>query len=391
MKKACCLFLLFCMLASCHGQKEPLPGYITTNGQSFTIDYAPPYRQEMFAPVLDSVVIPLPRMKNEKKPLLSIKGNRLLVATPKGENAYVIDLETNRVVQTYRIKAPEKETFVPVNPDIGCKCPVELSKDLQSADFYTEGKLLLQYEGKLKVIDTTGTVTDSMLLNTGNLKKDRFLYSNVYEVPVRYNDALKTVSVFRSCYMCPLRSRKFYEQSIIAQADLQTKTVRALPVFYPEIYRAFRLGFAEMVYGSVAGNELVLSFFPDSRIYTYNLQSGEAKVHAGKSQHSQAPVRILTKEENENESALLMHLMQTEQYMQVVYDASVQRYYRLFSVPLDGVHRESWYQVFDANFTLLAEVPVTKYSVFYEAYGGGLVWAALREGSVVVYRLAFRV
>jgi|GEM_PF-6407815 len=388
------LYMICCWLpvAACQSQKADLPAYIKTESNAFMIDYAPQHLHRDFRISVDSILLPAPGMKSEPKPLISIKDNRMLVTAPKASVTFVIDLHTNTLIARYKTGEQGPE-YVPVTAN--CSCPADLSVDIQSVDFYSGGNILLQYEGKLKVIDTAGNVADTFVLNSNNLKKDKFLYSNLFESPVHFDESTQKIAVFRYCYVCPYRTKKYYESSIGALVDAQTGNIEETDMHYPEIYTQFGLGFADIVYSSFYGGRQFITFYPDSRIYVYDMQAETTSVYPGRSAHSKGIVNTLTREDSKDQGKLLMHLMKMENYKQLVFDPSVNRYYRLFSTPKEvsvqnmSTVFESYFQVFDENFNLLGEIPVEDCSVYYTAYDGGVKWVELRNNAIMLYTMKF--
>lgn len=336
-------------------------------------------------------MIELQEFANKDKLIFSIKDSLLLVATVKSSSAFTINIKDGRVLSEFKLR--DKTLLnLPITENT-CNCPIDLSNDLQSMDFYKENQIVLQTEQSIKFINTKGETLESINLND-NLKSQKFLYSNIYEVPILYNAKKNTISVFKYCYKCYERTKKYYSPNIQTEITIDNKAVYEDSVFYPEIYRKCNWGYLNDVYRSRYEDNQLFTFNPDHRIYVYNSATQITGIHDGASAYSSNTINILSNKESKDE--LLMHLISSDHYRRIVFDPISHNYFRLFSTPkyinkeLQSAKLDNYIQIFNQEFDLISEVKIPKISINnYFAYGGKLYWISAKDNQLILFNYTF--
>jgi hypothetical protein len=383
-----CLFSVF--ICSCNSQKNKLPEYISLEADSISI-HIETKRSDISHKIIgiDSVYIKLPGIDIKSKPLFSIEDSILLFATSKSDKAYMINLYTIKISADYKLR-DIKEKFVDVT-QTSCNCAIDISSDLQGLDFYTGENILLQTEDRISMINSHGDLLDSIVF-----KDKKFIYSNVFDVPIEYNTITKKIYIYKYCYSCKARSSDYYSHPIESSIDPITKNITEEKIKYPEIYSQFGLGFLEVVNKTSYQNYQFFSFFPDHRIYKYNIQDQDLKVYGGKSSYSTGKISVLDKKENKDEDVLIQHSIGSDIYYQIVYDNINKRYYRLFMNPQvvdpksQRIKYDSYMQIFNEDFVIEDEVKMEKLGVFYFTFDGKLYTISLRKDGIVFYMYTFQ-
>ncbi len=390
------ILLCLCVFTSCHSQKQKkIPDYIEYNDTSISIKSAVIEQGKSFTYVLDSTVYDLKGILKKDKLIFNYKDSLLLIATSKSTFAFLINMNEHQIISRYILRdtlTPNQYVTV-TNP--ACNCPINVEKDLQSIDFYKNGDIIIQTEPIIKIINQSGIAKDSFILNNP-ASKSNFLYSNVHEVPVSFNEENNSISVFKYCYKCYSRTFDYYSHPIQSQISIDKKEIKDHNILYPEIYRLFYMGFMETVHRRRYKNEHFFTFAPDHRIYVYNILTDQVKMYDGCSKYANNRIRVFSKVENKNSNLLLNELTRIEMYYGTVFDPKTNRYYRLFSKPrqfvegITKVHFDYYVQMFDHDFSLVSEIKVPKINPNnYFPYNGKLYWISIKQDKVVLYNYSF--
>ena len=380
-----CLFSFF--VFSCTLQKNKLPDFIKVWGDTIQIDIKT-NRSNISHPILsiDSVFVELPGFSINSQPLFSLKDSLILLATSKSDNAYVIDLSSFHKIREYKMKPTIK---INKSDTQGSNCALDLSIDLHALDFYTNEDIILQIENKLIMINSQGDITDSVIFNDNKL-----WYSNLYDVPVEYNPVTKKIYVYKYCYACKQQSAAYYSYSVESSIDIITKKIEEENIKFPEIYNHFGLLAMESVSRTSFNNYQYFTFFPDHRIYEYNVLDKKNTVYGGQSAYSTGKIRTVNKKETDFD-AMLSQMVYTDLYLKLVYDDINRRYYRLFLHPamvnpVNGHIKYDFYiQIFSKDFSLEDEIKFDRLGPNYFSYGGKLYWIVLKPNGAMFYGYTF--
>lgn len=398
MKRTLCLLFLFLSIGACGNKKNVQQGvvnstqdttdYISVSGDLIQINFTTKQSNKPH-PLLtsDSVFVELPGFGLNSKPLFSIRDSLLLLATSKSDNAYVIDLNDMLKVKDYRMRKALDASKTDDLP--ACDCTLSIGEDLQAIDFYTDENIILQTQNKLTMINSKNMSIDSLKFND-----PEWVYSNVFECPVKYNPVTEKIYIYRYRYN-KTGASEYYSFALEASINIPNKKIEDENFRYPEIYSRFNLVTMENFNRTVFENYHYFTFFPDHRLYVYNILNKETSVYGGKSAHSTGEIRTFSKLET-NFEKMLSKMLYTDLYMKLEYDEINKRYYRLFLHPTSvnpengHIKFEFYMQIFGADFSLEDEVQFDKMGPNYFSYGGKLYWVVVKPNGAMFYRYTFK-
>jgi hypothetical protein len=369
--------------------QSSVPNYIKVSKDYVEIDFPTIQDPVKHSVSVDSILINLPDPIAPGKPLLSIQDSLLLIATTKSEKAYIVNLNSMRVIKEYRLRPAISEAQ---NPEgIPCDCALNLTMDLEGLDFYTDNNIIIQINLKLLIINPSGKVMDSI-----PLRDPKFIYANLYETPVDYNPLTNKLYVYKYCYDCKPGSPDYYSHPFEASIDITSKKISDENLKYPEIYNLFGITAMEQVNRTSYQNFQYFTFFPDHRIYKYNILNKAINVYGGNSAHATGKIWTTSKLETDFDK-MLERSAGNDLYFQLVYDDINKRYYRLFVHPdkydenLGRIKFDYYIQIFNKNFSLEDEIKFEKgFGSFYFSYGGKLYSVAIKKEGIMFYSYAFK-
>jgi hypothetical protein len=373
-------------------QHNGVPDYINVTKDYIEIDLPTKRSPVNYSIITDSVFISCPGFNKGTRPLFSIEKSRLLIATSKSDRAYILNLDSMKVEKEYPIK---QDLDLNRNPEEApCECTYDLLVDLQGLDFYTNNNIILQVNFKLLIVNSSGIIVDSIpLKDTKNPPK--FIYANISDVPVEYNSSTGKIYAYKYCYDCKSGSMDYYSHPFEVSIDPDSKKISDENVRYPEIYSLFGLIPVDYVYRTSYENFQYFTFFPDHRVYIYNILNHKITVHGGLSEYSSGKIWTANKLEKDFEK-MQEKMRGDDLYFPVVYDNINSRYYRLFIHPYqfdtvaNEIRFEYYIQIFNKDFSLEDEIRFEKgFGAYYFSYGGKLYWIVLKKDGMMLYAYTF--
>lgn len=370
---------------SCKSQKiKSSNGYIVNSDSTISFTDKPIYLNQKQNYKIDSTVIKIENLRYEKKVVYSKKDDKLLLTTPNCAYVFILDLNTKQTLKKIQLKK-QSQNFP---SDGSCACSLGETDLIESVDFYNDTAILVQTEEKIDIINLENKVVKTIRLNDNNNPK--YIYTNLNNTPFKYNSSIDKITLFKYCYPCGFRNKSYYKSSILSYYDVKTDKMEDINYSYPEIYHNYNFGFLDIVYSTEYGDKKYYVFTIDPNIYEFDLKTKIVKVYPGLSSLSSNKVHFFkTGKLKDEELALVMHAGREETYLHLVHNQSINKYFRIFTKPMDLNTARPYYklhlQVFDESFQILDEFEAPNSTGNYYEINNGVEFISLKKDNRLVF------
>lgn len=292
----------------------------------------------------------------------------LFMYQPKHNEIAVVNLSEKKETARIKLNWPKKDSVQ--------------TGTLKSFFFHNKDSVFLLYEYRICIIDTSSNIKFEKIIN--NPESDEWppvIYTNLRQVfPIYFDSKNKELLVRQNCGDCDVRDSNYYKESVAAFFDFNSGAFNAISISFPDSYKTYFYGDADLPFREVKNDSLIISFSTDPYILILNRSTNQISRIVSKSSFQKSGMEPLDKKYIQDINKRVEHLAVSPLYMKMIYDKYRNVYYRFFLREQklknnDGTYnqfgdKELVIMVLDNRFNLMTEINLGKGYLWHYSFVG---------------------